>query len=340
MKHKSFLLASLLCCAVFSAFSQDITNVVLGPNVIGPSPNASSLGEYAEVPVSLYTGVPETSIPLYQVKSGSLSLPISLSYHSQGVKVEEAASDVGLGWALNAGGAVTRAVRGLPDDYSGSNYNHDPCGSNTNIVYGYFYIPSTTIDWANPINSEVYSVMNAAKGLWDSEPDIFYFNFGSYSGQFVFDKNKVPYLLSQSDLLIQPVFSNSEITGFTITDPGGNKYYFNAAERTTSFAINCVSGGPQGYDPDPYYDYYDNMANSYISGIDYATAFNSSWYLTRVESSTSNSTITLTYTDTREIFMNGLSQSVNRNAVFPNPVPLRIPGERPGGQQCAGLQRS
>ena len=85
------------------------------PEVIPPSPTAASLGEYGDIPVSTYTGIPNISIPLYQIQSRDLSLPISLSYHAGGVKVEEEASWVGLGWSLNAGGVITRSIRGLDD---------------------------------------------------------------------------------------------------------------------------------------------------------------------------------------------------------------------------------
>jgi len=32
-----------------------------------PSPNVASLGKYSDIPVSLNTGIPEISIPLYEI---------------------------------------------------------------------------------------------------------------------------------------------------------------------------------------------------------------------------------------------------------------------------------
>src|SRR6266576_6703058 len=77
-----------------------------------PSPTAASLGRFGDVPVSLYTGVPDISIPLFTAKGRTLELPITLRYHAGGIRVEEIGSWVGIGWTLEAGGAVTRTVRG------------------------------------------------------------------------------------------------------------------------------------------------------------------------------------------------------------------------------------
>ncbi|MFT4092589.1 MAG: hypothetical protein QM640_03030 [Niabella sp.] len=85
-------------------------------NVIPPSPNASSIAKYGSWPVSLYTGVPNINIPVYELKGRSINVPISLSYHASGNKVGEVASWVGLGWALQAGGVITRSIKGLPDN--------------------------------------------------------------------------------------------------------------------------------------------------------------------------------------------------------------------------------
>lgn len=57
--------------------------------------------------MSYYTGVPNISVPLYSIKGRELELPVELNYHAGGVRVEEIASWVGIGWSLNAGGVIT-----------------------------------------------------------------------------------------------------------------------------------------------------------------------------------------------------------------------------------------
>src|SRR6185295_18208370 len=86
------------------------------PQPIPPSPDAAALGKYGSIPVSLHTGVPDISIPIYTIKTSRLSVPVSLSYHASGIKVTDVATWIGQGWALNAGGVVSRTVVGLCDD--------------------------------------------------------------------------------------------------------------------------------------------------------------------------------------------------------------------------------
>lgn len=79
--------------------------------IVPVSPNAASLGIFGSVPVGHYTGVPNISIPIYEIQSGDVKLPIKLSYHASGIKLAQEASSVGLGWVLNAGGCITREVK-------------------------------------------------------------------------------------------------------------------------------------------------------------------------------------------------------------------------------------
>lgn len=65
------------------------------------SPQAAALARYGEYPVSMATGVPDINIPIYTIRLGDFSLPIRLAYHSSGIRVDDVASIVGLGWSLD-----------------------------------------------------------------------------------------------------------------------------------------------------------------------------------------------------------------------------------------------
>lgn len=81
------------------------------------TPISASLGKYGECPVSYFTGKPNISIPIYNFKSRSLTLPITLDYDAGGVLVNCLPGWAGQNWTLNAGGVVTRTIKGRPDEY-------------------------------------------------------------------------------------------------------------------------------------------------------------------------------------------------------------------------------
>jgi YD repeat-containing protein len=188
-------------------------------NVMPPSPNAASLGKYGEIPVSNYTGIPNINIPIYEIKIGDLTLPISLNYHAGGVKVEEIASWVGLGWSLNAGGMIGRSVRGIPDEVA---QWYPMVGE---------YNPSNTIE--SIMNSSDNTrkdqlLLNVEKGDTDGEGDLYYFNFSKYSGKFFFDQAGNPHTMPQQKLKVE------RVNAWKVTGEDGNVYTFNKEETTST----------------------------------------------------------------------------------------------------------
>lgn len=185
--------------------------------VVPPSPNVASLGKYGDVPISLYTGIPNISIPLYEIKDGGLDLPISLSYHAGGIKVEEIASSVGLAWTLNAGGIIGRNVRGLPDDEFNSWQPRPVANTVENIM------SSGNIDKVRQLVEDV------DKGVRDGEADIYYYNFNQFSGKFFYDQSGIVHTVPSKNLLISPFEK-----GWKITTEDGTVYTFNKVEEIMS----------------------------------------------------------------------------------------------------------
>src|SRR5450432_1589445 len=86
-----FCIITVYFCLPFSSSlnAQSSTQILDLPKVLPPSPNAASLGKFGDIPLGAYTGLPNVAIPLYTMNVGKFSLPISLNYHSGGLKVEE-----------------------------------------------------------------------------------------------------------------------------------------------------------------------------------------------------------------------------------------------------------
>lgn len=246
-----------------------------------PSPNAAALGKFGDVPVSFSTGIPTVSIPFYSYsgKSKGFGLNVSLNYHTSGHKVDDMASNVGLGWALNAGGVVTRSVRGRPDDllYGFMNSPNLPYYYTSNFDYA-FTVPSASLSTNSGIcfdnSSDYYTIKNIAEGQLDGEFDIFHYSVGNISGKFFIKKNGEVVHTSQSNVKIEFVMYNSSyINEFIITDVYGNKYYFN--EKEWLYNTNSLGETPPTQ-----------------------PMFVSSWYLQRIVSSSQQEQITFTYDNT------------------------------------------
>ena len=204
------------------------------------SPNAASLGEYGEVPVSPFTGIPKIEIPLTEIEAGNHKLPISLSYHAGGVRPDQHPGWVGLGWTLNAGGCISRVVKDSIDEY------HIPAGRPTNKQIkqlGYYYSHSflNTNDW-NDFNRHFQEFQsNDSLRLKDYDPDEFSFNFLDYHGKF--------YLMPTGEWRIQcdkPLkvdFNNSFIDPYgTLLHSDVDTYITGYSDAFGGFVITAEDG--------------------------------------------------------------------------------------------------
>lgn len=290
-------------------YSQDKSGVWYNVVSVPPSPNAASLGKYGEIPVDKSTGVANISVPLLDLSEGGIDVSISLSYHAGGVRVQDESSWVGLGWALNAGGVITRTMRGLPDEYTKG-----------------FLENAEKVPWANIIELGLESPGSAqvteskldemAKGFIDYEPDAFYYNYGKGSGSFMFGNNKQPVNIPFDDVLIKPYFNNERLAGFVLTTPDGIVYIFGDVNTTGYTETTTVQ--VQGPDQTPYI---------------------SSWYLQKIVNPLTQEEVTFIYTTylyTNSINYsssimfesNGFGSYSNVTTNYPTQSSVTIPGAR------------
>lgn len=107
-----------------------------------PTPNTASLGKYGFVPVSLYTGVPDISIPLYDLTVRNVTLPLRLRYEASGLQINSLPGWLGHNWSLEAGGVITRTVKGRYDDYIVTNpqYLHEYGHTFDSRLFAQYYL--------------------------------------------------------------------------------------------------------------------------------------------------------------------------------------------------------
>jgi YD repeat-containing protein len=217
---KKIYLALSLFFVIQSMFSQQYSNYY--NNIVPPSPTVAELAKYTTTPVSPYTGTPNISIPMGELRCGKLVVPVSISYHAGGIRVDDVASNVGLGWSLNAGGVINQTIKKC-DDVSSTRYI-----MTFDDVYSGNYLSASKI---HTLKSDI-----------DSEPDIFSYNFLDYNGQFLMDKDHQFYNIREKQDLVFSMTNGREIKA---VDLYGNSYYFSAIETarpvTTWYTCDLVN---------------------------------------------------------------------------------------------------
>ena len=217
-------------------------------SVVHPAPNAASLGKFIDIPVSLNTGLPTIAVPLWDIKQGDVQVDISLSYHAGGIKVDDIASWVGMGWALNAGGVLTRSARGLPDV---------PDAYKNGVLPRRLSYQQGTM----PLDDAMNYMINVSQGVEDSEQDMYTISAGGVSGRF--------FMGDDGNFIVAPRESNLRIAynivdasgqryAWIITDGKGTQYKFNEAEynTTTTFSYSGSQGSQSGYSGDAISSWY------------------------------------------------------------------------------------
>lgn len=266
----TFVLIFCLCTSL--GYSQSL----YPPKV--QSPNTAALGTFGEVPVSLFTGTPNISIPLYELKYGSIKVPINLRYNAAGVKPGQMPGWVGSGWDLESYGTISRQMKGILDEF-----NQDAVLPNQT-----FYYPNQSAstpsgaDLANAVNwntpSTLYYDFVGTQG-GDVEADEFSFNVMGHSGKFYYsgaakgwqvvseeniqvellgfiEPAQIINAIKSFTIPVQNVAISKDqsrmFSGFVLTTPDGFKYTFgdifgdgNGIEFFSSFMPQF--GGPNAY---------------------------------------------------------------------------------------------
>ncbi|HTB25231.1 MAG TPA: hypothetical protein VK711_07660, partial [Puia sp.] len=208
MKVRLFLFCAAILLNITFCIGQAPTIV----SVVPPSPNVQAMQKYGDIPVSAYTGIPDISIPLYNLKFRDINIPISLSYHASGIKVAEEASQVGLGWVLNAAGTISRNILG-DDDFDNPAYFNGPGNSVMDFAAGQgpthgmqngcnLQMFNRTIP-NNPTiyNYDISSFINSAPPV-DFQPDQFYYSLPGKSGKFIMTRQMKAVLQKQESIQI------------------------------------------------------------------------------------------------------------------------------------------
>lgn len=296
IKRASFL--SLVLLVIVSAFSQDnmSSSVVSVMEKIPASPNVASLGKYFEIPVNMATGVPNISIPLFTIKSGNITVPITLSYHAAGNRVNDLAGWTGMGWTLYSGGSIIKTVNGLDDHDAVENYSTGVLNNPTKTYIQSDYSSYTNfgftsmshaVDCLMVINSSYVSQDPINRffgtinlGVVDGEADEFRYSTPEGSGSFYYNQKKGQFDITRiNGWMVQ---QSGDL--FTLHTNNGKQYDFGNVELTINPQFESLAGSQLQYLKSAYhltqirdivhdkqvnFTYYQDTTNIYMGQTNY-----------------------------------------------------------------------
>ncbi|WP_163215051.1 hypothetical protein [Bacteroides sp. 519] len=246
-KRTIIVLLTLLLTGLIPTNAQEPRSSDL-PQIIPPSPEARALFKYVDHPVNYATGIPDITIPIHTIEAGPITLPISISYHSGGRKIDDVTGAIGLGWTLNIGGMVSRTIFGHDDLEYPVPANLKSASDIRSMEYtarlGYEEQEGYSQAYKY-LAGIYYKFSQGPSGYYgqsmDGEYDVFSFCTTNSSGKFVLDHNKYPKLITKTPVKI-------DFTGSTavVTEPSGVKYSFLSQDYPrTDYHLTKISS-PDG----------------------------------------------------------------------------------------------
>jgi len=237
------ILLTLLMVISNTAFAQNEVSYRRGAtqleDILPPSPEAASKVKYADVPFTHSMGAAEYSVPIYELKGHRLTIPVSLDYCSNGIKLDEIAGVAGLGWTLNAGGCITREVVYMPDEFEDGTFSYR--WPDSSVLQS---LLARTTD-----NASASFLTGVAWNRMDTNSDRYSYSVMGLKGQFILDPDgKVVQIQGDG---VEISYSTETVGGreekaFTVTGPDGTVYTLAAERRPPA----RTSTGNQPIPPD------------------------------------------------------------------------------------------
>lgn len=255
---KKLLLFVTLCMYMLSS-AQDYQ----APRIVPPSPQSQEFIKHTDYAMNFAQGLANTTIPLYTINCGTISLPLSLSYHADGLNPTAESGTIGLNWNFNFGGMVSRSVKGGRDISPGTIIKNENSLSTGGEV--------------EDQDPDFQYLSDASWGIVDTEYDIFSYILPNQSGKFILPKTgNAADFLKPVTLPYKPVkiIPNSTLDYFDILDEKGILYRYGKSIKT-------------GKD--------ETESNKFPSSAYNSKAGKYTWLLTDIISSDKNDTISLTY---------------------------------------------
>lgn len=189
----------IVCLGMFlvclNGSAQDDYNNITNKYTVA-SPDVYNFEKYSLNPINYYVGKAVISVPIYTIKTGGIEYPLTLGYDAGGIKVDQLASNVGLGWNLTSA-ILTRTVNqdndfdntgslALQSDYN--TYSADDKRNDDEAAYNYNSEGKVGYFLQKQLNIHI---SDEHKRI-DFIPDTYHFYANGFSTSFFFNDENTP----------------------------------------------------------------------------------------------------------------------------------------------------
>jgi YD repeat-containing protein len=263
-----------------SLFSQtEFKHLTDFDKTLTPSPSVAALGSFGGMEIRKSSGGISKRIPLFEIPQKGFVYKPSVDYFSNGIKVDDWGSRVGIGWTDNITAVITRTVKSVPDEKATSR-----------ISGATEFGASGTPEFTQASYDKIYNLSRLDTRV-DGEYDVFNYNLFGLSGQFII-QNGAAVLLSKEQNVKVAINATSPTYLFTLTTPDGIVYSFNAQTESTK------------------YNWENACENETHNSLGYMTT---AWFVDKITSLTGDVNINFIYDDVNFTHFYDFTQFFTRN---------------------------
>ena len=219
-------LMTVLLLSISNMMAQD-ANQNIRPD-IPPSPQAVAFNRLGNYQVDNNYGMPDISIPLYEIDFHGYKIPLTLRYEASPLKPGYNYDVTGLGWTLSGNSCVSRIIKDVADE----------CATGKSFTLDNFKTTS-----------------GADKLYLDNQYNLGKLNFQYDSYSIVLPSGRtIPFYIHRVDGVMQCKLMSPDrcikikcdnkpnfLYGFTVTDENGITYKFTLPEKTTNGFQNDIN---------------------------------------------------------------------------------------------------
>lgn len=221
-----FLLLALMASGLHIV-GQNI-NYELTPH-IPPTPQAVAFSHLGDFQVNNNYGMPNISIPLFEIDHHGYKIPLTLHYEASPLKPGYNYDVTGLGWTLSGNSCISRTIKDIADECAETPFTLDDFKYSSGTDREYLYY-------------QYNNLLNKLNFQYDSY--IIVLPTGRTIPFFMYKSDNImqyKMISSDSNIKIDCHYSTNSIDDFTVTDENGIVYFFTLPEKATNIYQDDVN---------------------------------------------------------------------------------------------------